>query len=82
MYQASLNNCELAQKLLIRVICALIIFGISSIPIIILGLDGMGNIYVNQIFVYIIPLLFCSFCMMTVYDKVVYAINDRFGYNE
>jgi len=76
---------EYLVKLMIRVLCAIVFFGISLLPLILIGIDDpskVGGVYVLQFIVLILPLIFCSFCMMTVYDKLVYAINDKFDFNE
>jgi hypothetical protein len=66
------------------VLWAAVIFGLSVLPYILIGIKDpskVGGIYVLQFVVLILPFFFCSFCMMTVYDKLVYAINDYFGFN-
>jgi FtsH-binding integral membrane protein len=78
-------GCELIAIQIIKVMCACIFFGLSILPYILIGADDpskVGGIYLAQLIVLIVPLMFCSFCMMTVYDKLVYAINDKFGFNE
>ena len=76
---------ELMIKQIIRIICASVFFSISAIPFILIrdkDPKKVGGIYVLELVILILPLMFCSFCMMTVYDKLVYAINDKFGFND
>ena len=80
-------TCQVVSKVMLRVFFGLSPLLLCTWPVLFLdslkaSMHGLASGIAEQAVVVFVPCLFSAFYLFTLYDKTVYWIQDKFGYND